>query len=142
MKIIFLDIDGVLVNRKSIMASKRIPHKFDKDCVQLLNKIITVTGASVVVSSVWRRLYDCRQLLSDRGVKNCVGCIPNARLPTRGQEIQSWLDNHERVTNFVILDDDADMGSLSDRLVQTKFELGLTKADAEKAIKILTKEGS
>ena len=49
MKIIFLDIDGVL-NQTGNAAS--LP--FDPNCVMYLNHVIKETGAHIVISSAWR----------------------------------------------------------------------------------------
>ena len=57
---------------------------------------------------------------------------------SRGREIQLWLQQHPEVDSFVILDDDADMDNLIDRLVQTEIETGLTEQDADRAIELLT----
>lgn len=66
MKVIFLDIDGVMnsgefYRRKRLeswewahMAGKYISYAIDPDKVVLLNKIIAETGAVVVLSSSWR----------------------------------------------------------------------------------------
>ena len=59
MKVIFLDIDGVMNCRRSVkadIANDRRPYSsFDPDCVNALNQIIKETDAVIVVSSVWRR---------------------------------------------------------------------------------------
>lgn len=57
-KIIFLDIDGVL-NSDSIL-SEYIPeidgeyYPYQKHLVDNLNNVLTSTGAKIVVSSTWR----------------------------------------------------------------------------------------
>ena len=48
MKIIFLDIDGVISTEKSHYA-------LDKDACNLLGKIIDATDAKIVISSSWRK---------------------------------------------------------------------------------------
>lgn len=48
MKIIFLDIDGVISTEKS-------HYTLDKDACDLLGKIIDATDANIVISSSWRR---------------------------------------------------------------------------------------
>lgn len=160
MKIIFLDIDGVLVNRKSLMHRPR-PHPHsnaDPDCVAALNRIISATGADIVVSSTWRigcMLADLRGIINSHfGVVGSV--IDKTRRMTtrklfeghpgmvevsaeRGDEIDYWLRSDHRwpIESFVILDDDDDMGIHKGRLVKTEFEVGLTMADAERAICML-----
>ena len=46
-KIIFLDIDGVMTSWKS-------RYCFAVDCFNVLAKILTNTGADIVISSSWR----------------------------------------------------------------------------------------
>lgn len=155
--IVFLDIDGVLVNRASFRMPRTRCSKFTAThctahptCVENLNRIIAMTGASVVVSSVWRMfgIETMRELFEQWGVEaEIVGVTADLSRPPeegrvwrsveRGEEIQLWLDTHSEVKSFVILDDDADMAHLSHRLVQTEFEPGLTEADADRAIAIL-----
>lgn len=137
MKLVFLDFDGVLVNREALM--RGFPGYGHPDCVAALNKILDQTGAKIVVSSSWRfeGLEAMRQHLKAWGVR----ARPIAMTPTifasRGMEIDKYLRLHGRPESFVILDDDSDMEPYKDRLVQTEFEAGLTIRDAERAIELL-----
>lgn len=151
MKLIFLDIDGVLVNR----ASTRLPRTplegrtvtastAHPSCVEQLNRVTDATGAQFVISSVWRGLgvKTLRGLFKKWGVKGkIVGRTPELRNQQRGDEIKAWLALHSgtrgRHEPFVIIDDDADMNGLSDRLVQTGFEAGLIPSDADRVIAML-----
>lgn len=155
MKVIFLDIDGVLVNRASFRlpgsgsGSHAIAHP---DCVAALNRILSTTGAFIVISSVWRKggVSKIRDILNGWGVieKRVLDCTPDLAskfgevyvATERGDEIQAWLDGYTRkpIEAFVILDDDADMKHLRRKLVQTEGEHGLTEQDATRAISFLT----
>jgi hypothetical protein len=151
-KVIFLDFDGVL-NSDGFLLQARRKSVFEKDAdeidpsrVALLNQIVQCTGADVVVSSSWRiimKLADIRGLLKNHGfVGNIVGATPNIGTPNRvrGDEIQRWIvECPTTVSNFVILDDDADMGALLPNLVQTSSLDGLTENDVERAIQILNR---
>jgi hypothetical protein len=149
MKVIFLDIDGVLCNRACFKLPRRV-HACDPDCshyqawpecVQLLNSIIAATGAKIVVSSTWRLMGHAKiaRILKDWGVvAEVCGITPRMNgLMNRGDEIGDWLSNRNDIESFVILDDDCDMGNLKDKLVWTHHDAGLTLPDAEKAIAIL-----
>lgn len=111
-----------------------------------LNSIIERTGAAIVVSSCWRvgrTLPDLRELLNGWGVKNAVVIDrTGAMQPQRGLEIGDWILSriHDRgdVDEFVILDDDADMGGLLRHLVRSDFNTGLTPALANRAVEILS----
>lgn len=155
MRVIFLDIDGVLVTLESftvykVSGSHAPAHP---DCVKALNRILRETGARIVVSSAWRaprRLGWLRSKFAEWGIhaakSRTIGMTPH--LPRyngvvwlgkeRGDEIQAWLDAHPEVESFVILDDDADMKHLMPRLVQSTFEKGLTISHAEQAIAMLS----
>ena len=59
----------------------------------------------------------------------------------RGGEIQTWLDAHPEVDNYVIIDDDAVM--LDKQLfhfVETNYEDGITELETNWAIKILNRK--
>ena len=128
MKIIFLDVDGVLNNRKAFKQGKKdgFPHGvslvWDPDCVDRLNKIIEKTGAKIVVSSTWR-LYDdaYKVLIEVMGIKGeFIGCTPDhmrmVQDSCRGNEISEWMKENKEEGPIVILDDDSDMeGDDSDK---------------------------
>ncbi len=123
----------------------------DPQAVAALNHITGKTGARIVISSTWRYsgLMFCREYLAAYGVLGSViDLTSDLRASakqrvgmTRGDEIQAWLSQHEddRYTPeaFVILDDESDMGVLFQHLVQTQGHVGLTMADAERAIMAL-----
>jgi len=148
MKIVFLDIDGVLNN----LASLRFPrtrvkcsnHSYSAAhpaCVKAVNHVIASTGARIVVSSTWRGiglkvLFEIFHAWGITGMT--IGTTPLFDYGfERGDEIANWLKNNPDVDSFVILDDGDDMGALKERLVQTNYEIGLTQKDAERAVKML-----
>jgi len=142
MKVIFLDIDGVL-NDESCWGGRPLATNFAKECVEVLNEIVEATDACVVVSSSRRILYDIDELieeLTSAGINgSIIGVTPSIK-GCRGDEIAVWLDNtDENVRSFVILDDDSDMGYLMDHLVQCDPSTGLTKSKAWEAIRMLNK---
>lgn len=57
---------------------------------------------------------------------------------TRGHEIEKWLDEHDYIDRYVIVDDDSDfLPSQMKYFVQTDGRVGLTMENAEKIIEIL-----
>lgn len=150
MKIIFLDIDGVLNNFSTL-------HKFDLDdpaemldplCVSNLNKIIEKSSAKVVISSSWRFMHhfeDLAKILEKKGFKGEVidqtpeiFYIRKGEEACRGDEIEDWIKNSkEPIEAFVILDDDSDMRNVKNRLVQTSMDTGLTEKHLEAALVML-----
>ena len=131
MRIIFLDFDGVLVNRQSVRERSGNHAAADARCVSALNWITDETDARIVVSSTWRWEFknpDLRGLLRQWGVTGVmIDSTPiKPYTGTRGGEIQLWLTAYQRdrtdVESFVILDDDSDMGELTTHLIKTEFE--------------------
>lgn len=146
MKIIFLDIDGVLNSgeyvRKNNIRGLMGTEGIDPEAVTRLNQIVEATGAVVVVSSSWRfgtPLPTLDHYLTKRGFLGyIIGATPV--LPSeRGDEIGLWLRAVPVVDKFVIIDDDADMGNLMDHLIKTSWETGLQDEHVDMAIKILGK---
>ncbi len=156
-KIVFLDIDGVLNNDPDLWALRERQlnglKREDRDDifakhVQLLNDLIDRSGAKVVLSSTWRMIFtlaDMRGMLNHHGFKgDLIDKTPHhAEGPKgrceRGDEIAWWLNFYDRETvdSFVILDDNSDMGDLHSNFVQTDAMLGLTQEDVERALAIL-----
>jgi len=154
-RVVFLDIDGVLNHRgvwegrSERVAALDCPHaisyaSFDRVCVMRLNRILDATGAVCVLSSSWRRgfsLDEMRDMLAHNGFTgDLVDKTPvQYGGAKRGEAIQEWLDyTGLEVKSFVILDDEADMGELAHRLVQTDFyEGGLLDEHVERAVEML-----
>ena len=136
MKVLFLDVDGVL----NCWGSGQ---PFEEELVEELSRVIRLSGASVCVSSTWRKLEGHREtllgLLTRIGAR-VVGWTPDlgsngATLQVvRGQEIQAWLDEHPEVSEFVILDDNDDMAHLMHRLVLTNGYTGLTRDKGDEVL--------
>lgn len=106
MKVIFLDIDGVL-NSKKTPNPRELPYIVDKKLLSRLNKLLERTGAKVVLSSTWR--IDPVGLLAAKhwGVP-FIGCCPDMPESPRRKEILSWLAKHPKVTRYVVIDDEDD----------------------------------
>lgn len=154
MKIIFLDVDGVLNNLKRwelpemVMLGGHAGALVDPLACELLVKLVQETGAKIVISSTWRHYYMqelelglCLKFGLPR--RTIIGKTPDfsGRNAPRGAEILAWLrtaGNHE-ATGFVILDDDANMDQVSDHLVLTTFADGLQPAHCELAKLVLAR---
>lgn len=147
-KIIFLDIDGVLVTLRSFRKFKVSGSraKADPDCVAALNKITEATGAVFVISSTWRYfgIMQVKESLASWGVTGkTISITPRfddqPQEFRRSAEIAYWLNTNERydVESYIILDDEQDDGTPTERFVKTVFEDGLTMQHAEMAIQLL-----
>lgn len=149
-KIIFLDIDGVL----NVYCEGRDEFgcTFHKHFEDNLRWIIEQTRAKIVISSNWRmsglsvmqEMWKHRELTGE-----VIDITPKIVISKRGEEIQFWLDNN-KVSNYVIIDDDTDMlDSQKNNFVQTSenkdhpdcidIGYGLTRKCAERVVEILNK---
>lgn len=146
MKVLFLDIDGVLnsdtfyLNRPKEIKCLPYPlSEFDPACVARLNRILAETKARLVVSSSWRHDAFIDRVLDKAGIKPKMWDItPYGMGKPRGHEIKKFLSEHPNIENYVILDDVANMlPEQQSHFVQTKYYYGLTDEDMEKAINIL-----
>ncbi len=151
-KIIFLDIDGVLVTKESFY-NKPIGNcnypQFDDGAVGQLNKLIKKTKAGIVISSTWRHgrtVSQLQEMLSTQGVVGKVigktASLPDEEYP-RGQEILAWVKAQPHtIKHFVAIDDDSyDLLPVLPRNfvhVKNGFETGLLKVHIEQATEILT----
>lgn len=152
MKIIFLDIDGVLNYQGSSF--------LDETCLKNLKYIVGKTGAKIVVISTWRVCLD------DDYLKKYVSS-PNSELlkygrlfeevftnelkwidiapdlnERRSEEVELWLGTHPDVESFVILDDfncQYDKYYPNNWVRPSYYLDGLNRQLAEKTVRILNK---
>ena len=149
MKIIFLDIDGVLNSELHVheMGEAWDGNQIDPKTVIRLNKITDATNARIVVSSSWRvchSLEELRFILKAAGISaEIIGVTPILR-SDRANEIWEWLDNNKDIDNYVILDDDrlerkrdSSDPILDLHFVRTSWYDGLQDRHIEKVIGIL-----
>ena len=155
MKVIFLDVDGVLNTHKT---TRRLDccNEFtfvDARKVLRLRDIVERTGAKLVLSSTWRLGADKDAFFLEReALRELVAEFRRVRCPLwfdvtpylprakRWQEINAWLITHD-TDDFIILDDvGEELKPFADKLVLTDPWQGLTKERAELAISMLNKE--
>jgi hypothetical protein len=160
MKVIFLDVDGVLNsahwyirNHKKHKERCRTDTAIDPRFVKNLKKIVEKTGAKIVLSATCRgvvkrnQTHYLRRILRENGLE-IYDYTPHIGME-RGVDIQEWLNHHLDVTNIVILDDDSDMCHLIEYLVKTRnfyktpllwyFHEGLCSKKVKEAIRMLGK---
>ena len=152
MKVIFLDIDGVL-NCQSSKSSCNAMLGIDDDKVRRLKEIIEKTNAKIVLISSWKndwqKIYKEQQGYManylDKKLKRHGLVIMDKTEDTsvnRGQGILNWLAD-KKIESFVILDDedfDYQEVGIADRVVKTNFydnNGGLQDNETNKAIDYL-----
>lgn len=146
--LILLDIDGVMVPatswKRPEFENDGFP-KFSRKSIVSLRKIISETGADILLTTSHKSSYSITQwknIFSARGIENIKIKRLNANRNhlNRREEIMKWVDK-ERENSFVIIDDDKTLNKLPDniksKLVQTSATVGLNEELADSAIRIL-----
>ena len=140
MKIIFLDVDGVL---NSLQDGSFVRLRTDSH-LKLLKQIVDVTGAKIVLSSSWRigptkARNNLLKRLEEYGLQIMDSTPVLSGASSRGDEIRQWLNESKyEIESFVILDDEDDMEEFTAKnLVQTNTAVGLREKDASKCISML-----
>lgn len=156
MKIIFLDIDGVLNSDmyEANRTDKLNDNSIDPSRVKLLADLVKATDAKIVLTSTWRVDWNKIPLLcGDFGkyLNQCLAMYDLAifdktplisYLGDRRKEILTWLAHHRKeVESFVILDDmNYGWDKLNSRVVITNPQgYGLEEEHVQKALELLNK---
>ena len=137
MKVIFLDVDGVLNDQMWFHQFQSMDSEIDKVRVARLAEIVKATGAVIVLSSSWRVLPDELDDMDKWVWKQLVDALHEYdmsiydRTPVIGMnrplEIKTWLDCHDsQVDTYISLDDDFskidyDKYGIGHCLVKTSF---------------------
>ena len=163
MKVLFLDIDGVLncmcpapMQDNDWIDLDEWRYGFNPDLVARLRYVIANTDCKIVISSSWRhhRSYapyrpdmNWRDVLAEKLRRTrdeiIIGETPTDSMGQRGREISEWLREHE-VESYCVVDDEVvDILPYIDssKVVKTDMKCGLTKADADGIIKKLNSKG-
>ena len=128
MKVIFLDVDGVLNTEECDDAPKEgeegseeflyhqnTPIPLLKRCLDNLRCVLQQTDAKIVISSSWRLFPERLELLtkvlealSPSEEPVVIGLTPDLSnsWAGRGEEVRGWLDQNENCSRFVVVDDE------------------------------------
>lgn len=162
MKIIFLDIDGVL-NSDSWNQKHENEIKngilVDEEKVEILSKLIKATGAKIVLHSGWRFWFDesflpirkeseiLMELLNKNNI-DFYDFTPDLTTEeirksknfskVKPDEILLWLKKHSDISSWVVIDDlDLNNEIISNHQIKPDSKIGLSSSDIEKAVKLL-----
>ena len=154
MRIVFLDIDGVLNSKRYDLEKTPEQGNIDETRLALLKRLADQTGASLVLISSWRKHWDQNEALCDdvgrelndtfrRHGLSIMDKTPDVDPRDRPAEVRRWLDEHRgEVAQYVILDDIPwGWGELEDRHVRTDYLVGrgLGERHVREACEILMK---
>ena len=162
MKVIFLDIDGVLnshswnaKNQNEISRGQLI----DESAVKLLVRIVYETNAVIVLHSGWRFWFDTMlnplreearhliNVLQQNGLK-IYDITPDLTTDeirktgkfslVKAQEILLWIERNENLEGYVVLDD-MELGHdrINNRLILINADTGISEDDVCRAVAIL-----
>lgn len=150
MKVIFLDVDGVL-NSKDWLENNRVmgENNVNPEKVKLLAEIIKNTNATVVLSSTWRYIPEhpmfayLTDILGQNGIK--IHSFTPKLDGDRPKEIKLWIENQSEEIRFISLDDDFSEDDykkygIEDCLIKTSFygeNGGLQRNHVKNAIQLL-----
>jgi len=148
MKIIFLDIDGVLNTwgHKNATYLKCNSH-IEPELIRNLEKIIEKTNSHIVISSSWH--WEAKELLKENGFKyiDLIIDVTPREQRWRGEQIRQWLKNSSFIDNYVVIDDESfDIcgeycnAIPKDKVVQTDYKKGLTIKKVMEVVNKLTKK--
>ncbi len=149
MKIIFLDIDGVLNCDRYLIKHNCRGIGIDPEKMMLIADIVRASGAKIVLTTSWRSHWsekpeecdamgrEINEAFAAHGL-SVYGKTPHLYY-NREQEIISWLDDNPEATQFVIIDDMWLQDDILDaHIVRTSgFRGGLCEDEAMEAIEIL-----
>lgn len=162
MKIIFLDVDGVL-NSNFWNDSHQVEisngQLIDENKVELLAKIVKETDAKLVMHSGWRFWLDDElkpirseaehlMRLFDKYGLTVYDKTPDLRTEevlrtnklslVKAKEILEWLDEHKNIDKYIVLEDlDLHNDMIRQKQIQTNNTVGLTYEDVSLAIERL-----
>lgn len=147
MKLVFLDVDGVLNTCEYNDISKSFTIHTDK--INKLNKLLLETDSYIVLSSSWRyfvhngsmNLHGLEWLFRTHGLAN--GRLiditpPDKENETRGETITRWIKNHRsdkyiHIESYCIIDDMPidNFEQHKSRFVKTNPSIGLDDVDCQ-----------
>lgn len=163
MKVIFLDMDGVMNCAADWIEYEVLKHPhshsfevINRGKIAILITLLKATGAKIVLSSTWRNHYSLDQIhaMFDERIgpdsenrisrDTFLGITPDlGGYMARSREVQSWLSNHANkleVTHYVIIDD-VDAGftqnGFGDQFCKTDPHLGISSTGAYFACEVL-----
>ena len=152
MRVIFLDIDGVLNSEEWDMYVQSFTYgaRFNscyllsQEMILRLQNVVFQTNAEIVLTSSWRTNERAMCALT-RQLSLYHLSIRDSTLystyNTRADDINEWLRSHSNIHSYAIVDDYDDGFTqdviLAAHFVQTTYAQGLTPEKAEKIIEIL-----
>lgn len=130
MKILFLDIDGVLISSRSMLALATYP-AFDPVACRLIEAFCQRSKARIVICSAWREernksdmevIFDSMSIAKTHLHEDWATPVI---FGPRAREIQDWLSRHPETSHYAILDDGIGLEGLELHVVQPDSDIGI-----------------
>lgn len=142
LKIMFLDIDGVVCTLRSQYAygDGLLMQAWDITACQMIRRLCIANGYQIVCSSTWRNHNHTKTYFAVYGLIELLhDDWKTPREPSiRGNEIALWMTEHTPVDEYVIIDDDSDMtNEQMDRLVLVNSHEGFSADNFEWTDKLM-----
>lgn len=147
---LILDLDGVLITTPSWKADEIDSDgysKFNKNCVDNLNKLLSQSNFEIWLSSTRRTvktLLEFNQIFKNRNIENEIkGFLPEYQdCKNRKDEITRFIEEY-KISDFLIVDDDKSLNGLDENykenLVLTELQKGFDEEKVSLAIEIIKK---
>lgn len=156
-RVVFLDVDGVVCTPLSLRLSRILRRPVERQCLDpaalfWLRRLVRRSGARIVLSSSWREALTaddpyCRSILDylyvclARNGTPVFDAAPVFDYGGKGGEIAAWLEAHS-CERYAVLDDHdcfADAPEVRAHWVPIPDSRGLRFREARAALKMLTK---
>ena len=140
-KVLFLDIDGVLLPRRAYMLPNQTNNPyvtvFDPCAVSMLNDALRKQKRQIVVHSSWIRCCTRTEIwehLVTQGVDQNYfheEWYTDSHYHWRYDRVRDWMSRHKEVTDWVVVDDEVpasadDLKFLEGHSIFTDFDEGIT----------------
>jgi hypothetical protein len=141
LKIIFLNIDGVLCTLRSHYAfgTGMLMKEWNVTACHIINRLCGANGYQIVCSSSWRFDPNTLNFFKDYGLFKYLhkDWRTGPDRTSRGREIQEWIDNHN-VDEYIIIDDNNDMlPEQQERLIKSSTADGFSSENLILADKLM-----
>ncbi len=155
-RVLFLDIDGVL---NSNFGNNKRQTEISDEKIKLLAYLVRETNSEIILHSGWRFWFDselkplCKEAsklveLLEKEDLHIKGVTPNLTTEeirktkkfslVKADEILLWINSHNDVTEWVVLDDlDLHNSQIERNQVKPDQTVGLTLENVKQAAKIL-----
>ena len=155
-RVLFLDIDGVL---NSNFGNNKRQTEISDEKIKLLAYLVRETNSEIILHSGWRFWFDselkplCKEAnklveLLEKEDLHIKGITPNLTTEeirktkkfslVKADEILLWINSHNDVTEWVVLDDlDLHNSQIERNQVKPDQTVGLTLENVKQAAKIL-----